>query len=267
VSAPYVDYWNPWSKMSFDLLTEGRWSSVRWFDGSQSILFPAEADGHHNGASFFLPDHISPSVQLDPNLQALLLSGASPVDLNHLAPNGSTFDLYLWQDATLLGERLEQVASSSVWTSPEGSYERGKSEAQRQAIPFPLDFGHRLSLLGYSYEQAQVSGGETWHLYTYWRVLDPEHGPLAIFVHLLDQTNAVKAGWDGLYVSSESWSEGDVFIHAHSLQIPIDVDTGDQRVELGVYSPRTLERLTLYLTDGDETAPFDRVLLAPLQIR
>jgi hypothetical protein len=76
----------------------------------------------------------------------------------------------------------------------------------------------------------------------------------------------VRAGWDGLQVSTQSWEEGDLFIHIHTLKLPTDGPVGPQRVEVGVYSPVTLERLMLFTGDGPETAPHDRALLRPLYV-
>ena len=259
VSAPYVDYWNPWSRMSFDLLSRRRDVRVRWFDGTQSILIPAEGE-----ALFFLPDHISSPSELDAGLRSLLMVGSRPVEIGYKDQNGSTFDLYLWEDHEPLDRYLETHSSARVWASPEGRYVEGETERHRGALALPLDFGHRLSLLAYTYSQTQIARGETWRVTTYWRVLGAHSDALAIFVHVLDDANAVKAGWDGLYVSTESWQKGDVFIHVHGLEIPEELSPGAQRVELGVYSPVTLERLALYTGDGDETAPYDRALLSSL---
>ena len=80
----------------------------------------------------------------------------------------------------------------------------------------PLEFGSRLSFLGYAYGSGEVSSGGAWRVTTYWQVQDapPEsrHTPLAIFVHALDATNAGTLGWDGLHVSVESWRPGDVVL-------------------------------------------------------
>jgi len=76
----------------------------------------------------------------------------------------------------------------------------------------------------------------------------------------------VRAGWDGLYVATTHWQRDDIVVHVHQLQVPSDLAPGLHRVELGVYSPRTLERLPLYLGRDAATAPHARALLAPLRI-
>jgi 4-amino-4-deoxy-L-arabinose transferase-like glycosyltransferase len=261
ISAPYVDYWNPWSKMSYDLHMSDAGARVRWFDGQQSLILPQS-----EGALIFMPDHILQPSGLEADLHVLVRAGAQPVEIGYQDRFGSGFDLYRWVDATLLQERLRAVSAAQAWVSPETAYVPNESEAKRQAVSFPLDFGHRLSLLGYSYDRAKVSGGEAWRVTTFWRVLDADSSPRAIFVHVLDKAGAVRAGWDGLYVSPDGWQAGDTFIHHHTLTLPADLPTGEQRVEIGVYSPITLERLAMFTQSGDEPAPYNRALFAPLTV-
>jgi hypothetical protein len=277
VSAPYVDYWNPWSKRNFDLFLGNQTlasvgATVRWFDGATSILFPAGTDQQED-ALFFLPDHIRLPSDLDPEFHTLLMSGSRPIEVAYTDPDGTRFDLYRWEDRQSLEQHLQSLSSARVWTSPEGPYVAGESEQQRSETSLPLDFGRRLSLLGYTYDPPQatdgppLSAGETWRVTTYWRVLDAESDPLAIFVHVLDDDNSVTIGWDGLHVSTESWQRGDVFAQIHTVVVPDKARGGVQRVELGVYSPLTLERLPVYSGTADETAPHNRVLLPPLNIQ
>jgi hypothetical protein len=327
VSAPYVDHWQPWSEMSFDLLFQpgmdrqhlaGPDVRVCWFDGTDSILFPAAEQVH-----FFFPafeantfaekaqnefrDPSQPETSntlsdLDSDLRALLMEGSVPVVLGYRDFTGSTFDLYRWQDRAPLDRFLASCSSAPGWASPEGPYVAGESEKGRQTLAFPLDFGHRLALLGYTYDRVQASPGEAWRMLTCWRVLEDaepvqpgqvrrarstDERPLAIFVHVLDASNRVRASQDSLHVSSRSWQKGDVFIHVHTMSLPPDMPRGLQRVELGVYSPITLARLPLFareLRSGQdtertcpprtcsppdlvETVPQNRVLLQPLNVQ
>lgn len=261
VSAPYVDYWNPWSKRNFDLYVRRDDVRVRWFDGTQGFLFPSGEN-----PLFFLPDPLLLRSELDPDLRALLVAGSSRVEVNLRSSAEPSFELYRLVDRQPLERLLESVSFAPLWASPEGAYVPGESEAQRQALSPAVDFGHRLSLLGYAYDAPQGAGGAPWRISTYWRVLSSQSDPLAVFVHVLDDANEVRAGWDGLYVSTESWAEGDVFLHLHTLVLPSELSTGTYRVELGVYSPVTLERLPLSVPGEAETAPQGRALLAPLAI-
>jgi len=262
VSAPYVDYWNPWSKMSFDLIFRAPNVQVRWFNGTQSLLLPSNSE-----ALVFLPDHILLPSQLDDDLHSLLMAGSQPVEIGFRDQNGSTFDLYRWDTPAPLLEQLESVSAAHVWSSAEGPYVPGESEQQRKELRLPLDFGGCLALLGYVYDRDQVARGELWQLTTYWRVTALDQDALAIFVHLLDETSVVRAGWDGLSASVDSWQVDDVLIQEHTLALATDMPVGTLRVELGVYSPVTLRRLTPFTGQRDETAPDNRVLLVPLRVR
>jgi hypothetical protein len=268
VSAPYVDYWNPWSKRNFDLHYDRQSAvgnsnaAVRWFDGRQSILFP-NGTNREAATLFFLPDHIRLPSTLDADIVALLVSGSRVVETGYVDSTGATFDLYLWHDPQRLEQRLDAAGSAPVWSSPEGAYVAGQSEQTRRAHDLPLDIGHRLSLLGYAHDHDQLSQGQPARITTYWRVLSADSDPLAIFVHVLDDGNSVVAGWDGLFVSTETWQPQDVFIQIHKLQMPTDLAPGPHRVELGVYSPVNLQRLPIYAHTGDRAA-HDRLLLLPI---
>jgi hypothetical protein len=179
---------------------------------------------------------------------------------NPVLIHGAELDLYRWSDRDRLEQRLAQVVSALAWSSPETTYVPGTSEEQRQALPFPLAFGDRLSMRGYTYHRRQ----DVLQVVTYWQVLDEKTSPLAIFVHVLDPANTVRAGWDGLYVSTDGWQPRDIFVHLHTLPLPADLDAPAARIEIGVYSPVTLQRLPLVIDGRAETAPYDRALLAPL---
>ena len=269
VSAPYVDYWNPWSKMSFDLYAGEAGAEVRWFDGRQSFVLPDAP-----GAYTYLPDHALLPSELAPPFSVLLERGAVPVAAGDRERPGNAFELYYWPDRQAVEERLDQVAGAPAWASPETAYVAGVSEAQRIPLALPLDF-QRLALLGYSYEREAVQAGSEWQVTTYWRVLRQDAGPLALFLHLLDRNSAVRASWDGLYVSPAGLQEGDLLIHLHTLSLPADLAPGAWRVEVGVYSPLTLERLPLHTGTGEaalperalsERAPYDRALLRALTV-
>jgi hypothetical protein len=228
---------------------------IRWFDGAQSLLFPQGPETLLVFTDDGLPD--SPVAQA---FLAPLLEGAEPVNLEGVDIAGASFDLYRWSSRATLEQQLSQVESARAWASAETVYSPDRAPDQQTALHFPLRFGNRLSMLGYQYHRQ----GDELNVVTYWRVLDNETNPLAIFVHVLDPDNTVRAGWDGLYVSTDGWQPGDVFVHLHALSLPPDLIAATGRIEIGVYSPTTLERLPLFVSRDDETAPYDRALLSPL---
>jgi len=259
VSAPYVDYWNPWSKMAFDLNFAREDVHVCWFNGTKSLILPCES------AWVFLPDHLDSSA-LDGELAALLSAAANPVQTVHKDDIGSTFDLYELEDLTPVHRRLDAASVSPAWASAEGAYVEGETEELRESLTLPLRFGNRLSLLGYIYDQSAVPAGERWRVTTYWRVLGGSDDPLSIFVHVLDQENHVAAGWDGLDASPSSWRKDDLLVQVHTLDLPAEMHPGLYRVEVGLYSPVTLERQNLFTGVGAGRAPYDRAIVAPIRV-
>jgi hypothetical protein len=262
ISAPYVDYWNPWSAMNFELYAPELADTVRWFDGRQSLLLPAGSE-----ALIVLPDHLLLPSDLHPDLAAIVEGGAHPIALDRRDALGDELDIYRWVSSLALDRTIASAARGTAWASPETVYLDGASDAQRVPLRFPLDAGGRLALLGYSYAKPTAAPGESWELVTYWQIASADPDPLAIFVHLIDTENVVRAGWDGLYVSSESWGVGDRLVHRHTLVLPEDVPSGPLRIEVGVYSPVTLARLPLQMGSAGDRAPYDRVLLAPIEVR
>ncbi len=258
VSAPFVDHRSPWSEASFNLLYHDH-RPVRWFNGASSLLFPAGEQ-----VRFVLPDHLDHPSELDAELGALLMAVTTPVEIGFRDEFGSTLNIYRLQERAPLDRFLDDCASMPAWSSPEGAYMAGESEKQRRALTLPLNLGHRLEWLGYRYAQTQAAPGGQWRVTTCWRVTANDGEPLALFIHLLDDENRVRASRDELNVSTASWRRGDVLIHVHILTLPPDMPSGAQRVELGVYSPLTMTRLPI-LT-GEQAAPYNRALLRPLSV-
>ncbi|MBN1935508.1 MAG: glycosyltransferase family 39 protein [Anaerolineae bacterium] len=256
VNAPWVDYWNPWSKASFDLLFAR--GNVRWFDGQQAILIPAGP-----AVQFILPDHPGYPSTLHPDLAQFFTDSVVAVELGHRDFFGSTLDVYELETRAPIDAFLAACALAEVWASPESSYVAGESESLRQALPLPVDFGGRLALIGYLYDCEQVGHGEVWQLITCWQATSDGGGPLAIFVHVLDDANLVRASRDELSAAPSSWRTGDLLIHVHQVFIPGDMPPGTQRIELGVYAPDTLLRLAAS-SAGGQPIPYNRLLLNSL---
>ena len=62
-------------------------------------------------------------------------------------------------------------------------------------------------------------------------------------------------------------AENALLIQVHALTLPPDAPAGAQRVEIGVYSPVTLQRHPLFLGIGEHTAPHNRVLTESLAVQ
>jgi len=152
--------------------------------------------------------------------------------------------------------------SSEIYWSPAVELAPGEPQGWRYPLVPPVNFNQQVAFLGYEY--IPVDSPNTIELLTYWQVLQAADPPLAIFVHLLDAHSVVAGSYDGLSVPPTSWEPGDVFIQWHSLSVEPTALGGEYQVELGFYSPATMQRLPIF-QDGQAVA--DRLLLSPLQVK
>ncbi len=155
------------------------------------------------------------------------------------------------------------TARSQAWWSPATAFPADEPLREAMSLPLPADFAHRVALLGYKSGDGPLHPGEVFTVTSAWRVLDRPNPPLAIFVHLLNSEGQLVAGWDGLDVAPLSWVAGDTFVQVHHITVPAEAAPGEYLLELGVYSPETLERWPIFVS---ATATTDRVLLAPVQV-
>ncbi len=65
--------------------------------------------------------------------------------------------------------------------------------------------------------------------------------PVKIFIHLLDESGALVAQWDGLDAAWEGWRPGDSLVHVHVVPLA-GVPPGDYRLVAGLYDPENLQR-------------------------
>lgn len=128
----------------------------------------------------------------------------------------------------------------------------------RSLVSLPVSFDGQIAFLGYEYLTPSPVPGQEIALLTYWRVLErPEH-PLEIFVHLLDDHSHIWGQHDRLDVPVEGWYPGDVIVQLHIFAVAADAPPGHYWMEVGLYNPRTMERLQII---GDDGALFGNRLL------
>ena len=129
-------------------------------------------------------------------------------------------------------------------------------------------FDDRMMLLAYRMDEVASPGGVV-RVELYWWAMAPMDEDYAVFVHLLDDEGRVKWQHDGAPAfgtrPTSSWQPGDVVADVHEIPLPPDAPTGAYRVEVGVYSPLTWQRLRILDTDGRPVA--DHLMLIPVQVR
>ena len=128
----------------------------------------------------------------------------------------------------------------------------------------PVDFGHKVKLLGYQVEKSSLRAGKPLNVTTYWQVIDQPPPFMTTFVHLLDSTGQIAAQIDRQSVLADTLQPGDVFLQLHSIDLPAELPPGSLRLSIGLYSSETGQRLPLY--EG-EALRSDHLLLQPITIK
>jgi hypothetical protein len=111
-------------------------------------------------------------------------------------------------------------------------------------------FGGSMQLLSDSVEPGQARAGEKVTVKLRWRGAAPIDQAYKVFVHVLDPSGQQVLAQrdaepqDGKAPTS-SWVAGEVIEDEYVVGLPAAVATGDYPVEVGVYDPRTGDRLTL----------------------
>jgi hypothetical protein len=107
-----------------------------------------------------------------------------------------------------------------------------------------------------------VPGG-TLRLLTYWEVLAADPAPVVAFVHLTSDGQDIWGQQDWLDVRTSSLLPGDRFAQAHVIPVKPDTPAGPYHLQLGLYAPDTLVRLSV-ATAGNGAA--DRVWVGQVQV-
>lgn len=107
------------------------------------------------------------------------------------------------------------------------------------------EFGSFARLLGYDLGEAAGQMRVT----LYWQALATPELSYTVFVHLLDEHNALIAQHDGLPQGGDSptsgWVAGEIVVDEHVLPLPAGVSTAGWTLEVGLYDGATLQRVPL----------------------
>lgn len=123
--------------------------------------------------------------------------------------------------------------------------------APQHPLELTLAGGHRLA--GYDLV-AGNSPGSPINLTLHWQPAGPTDPRYSVFVHLLDERDAIRdqsdaQPADGAHPTT-SWLAGESVTDSHTLALPRDLSAGPFRLALGLYNPITGERLPFIAADG-----------------
>ncbi len=169
-----------------------------------------------------------------------------------------------WREATVLATLVLGLLALKVgWVEPHTSLFRVYSP-YGVALPAThktaLAVGDRVKLLGYDLDREVVRQGEELRVRLYWQALGPLEIDYSSFVQLVAGPEPrAFAGSDALhpgYVPTHSWHPALYVVDDHRIAIPPDVPPVAFQVWVGLYDPRSRERI------GEVTLP-QRVHVLP----
>jgi hypothetical protein len=178
---------------------------------------------------------------------------------------------YLFIAGTAQWERT-QVRSSDASGFLSLVFCNGPVEIYRHTLSGPkfrvdANFGDVVALAGYDLSE-EVKAGSTFEIILYWRRIGDTSGQYSVFSHLVDSEWVMWAQNDGVpQVDGSpfaSWGNGEMVEDHRAVAVPTDTPAGEYRMEIGVYSPLTMERLTIGNAGEDELK--DRVLTQVIRV-
>ena len=125
----------------------------------------------------------------------------------------------------------------------------------------------KIQLLGYNIESG-FRPGDGIHLTLFWQCLKEMGQDYTVFTHLIDKQGII---WgqkdnppvDGLYPTTK-WQAGEIVRDQYDLIISPDAPSGKYRIEIGMYTAQTGQRLSVLDSEGQQMR--DRILLGPITI-
>jgi hypothetical protein len=139
------------------------------------------------------------------------------------------------------GQVLTQVIVDRVKVSGAGGV------VPRSAAAVQANFSDQILLLGY--EAGQPAPGQNLPVTLYWQAQSEIPVDYTVFMHMLDASGSIvaqadappKAGW----LPTSWWEPGKLVVDEHWLAVPAALQSGDYRLQVGLYLPETGERLVL----------------------
>jgi hypothetical protein len=242
IGGPYINYWQPWNAVAFELANPPAEAAVRWFNPAGAWLWPAGSEA----ATYYFPADPLAGQEYD----SLLYDWFSQEAVALPASSDGLQVLRVANQGAFEAQR-DRVAAASEFEWP----------AELAGLPAtepPLVFGGRFALLGAEVVEAAVQVGGTVRLLTFWQVEAADPAPVVAFVHVTSDGVNIWGQQDWLDVRADGLRPGDQFVQVHTVTLKLETPPGRYVVQLGLYAPDTLMRLPI-AAGGGRTA--DRVLV------
>jgi 4-amino-4-deoxy-L-arabinose transferase-like glycosyltransferase len=221
----------------FDFQLVGQ-HDIKWIDRAFAVVFPNQP------AKLISPAY----APIDPVLRDRFLP--APSFVSKFEDGSTAFEVF-------------DLAPRETFTATVTSATSDKSGE----LPAPIDFNHTLEFLGYE-TSAEVKPGAVLPLTLYWHVkqdVQAQQLPLSLFVHLLNERGELVTGRDLLAFPTAGWRNGDVWLQQNDVPLPPDLQPGNYRLEIGVYSQADGSRWHVYDAQGDDVG--DRLMLSEIEVK
>ncbi|MGQ9502538.1 MAG: hypothetical protein ACUVSB_10825, partial [Anaerolineae bacterium] len=120
------------------------------------------------------------------------------------------------------------------------------------------DLDEVAQLIGYDLPQRSVRAGETFPLTLYWRALAETRTSYTVFVHVVGPDGVIRGQWDSIpgagTLPTTGWIKGEVVIDRYMVPMAQDAPPWEYTILVGMYDPRTGERLKVKDTMRDVLA-------------
>ncbi|MGA9347799.1 MAG: glycosyltransferase family 39 protein [Anaerolineae bacterium] len=115
--------------------------------------------------------------------------------------------------------------------------------------PLDVKLGEEIALLGYNLLAREVEAGDILPITLFWRALAQPQERYKVFVHLLDEAGHIvgqqdSEPGDGLNITT-IWQPGETVADNYGVLIRPGTPPGEHRIEVGMYSPISGQRLTV----------------------
>lgn len=180
----------------------------RWFDGRESLLFPADS-----GGMMVIPGFTPIPPELQPYLANATPAGELPMRSDDL---DRPVHFYTLNEAGLgVAERVTPVMKEGQVT--------------------PIYYPDYTRLIGYNLSSTTARPGDSLALVTAWH-LDGPLPDVSLFAHVIGPNGQPLAQADGLGAPGESWMGGDVLLQLHMIPLPEGTPPGEYPLAVGLYT-------------------------------
>ena len=140
----------------------------------------------------------------------------------------------------------------------------GTEPPTRPQTDLQVKLGDKIALLGYSLAADRIEAGDILRLTLFWQALGKPGERYKVFVHVLDEANHIVGQCDsepgaGMRITT-LWQPGQTVVDNYGVLIWPGTPPGRHRLEIGMYSLATGQRLSVGGGEGD------RILLGPIEV-